>query len=153
MGVNTSRARTKKSFSNVPFFSMNRDGALLSFVFLLAPFFPAKNVNKPSWLSSNEVLCLFQVPSKPFLYKHSQNQLKEMRSKVCFILRAQSSAAELNRRRGAEKKTLRNSTLKLLNNSGNSFRFASCAPRHWFEDWPQLASELCKKTLEDVRSA
>lgn len=123
----------KKKLSNVPFFSMNRDGALLSFCLLLAPLFPAKNVNKPSWLSSNEVLCLFQVPSKPFLlYKHSQNQLKEMNSKVYFISKAQSSAAELNCNRKG--KTLRNSTIKLFNNSGNCFRFVSCAFRHWFQD-------------------
>lgn len=127
-------------------------GLCFLFVFRLAPFFRTKNVNKPSWLSSNEVLCLFQVPSKPFLYKHSQNQLKEMKSKVCFISKAQSSAAELNRSR--EGKTLRNSTIKSLNNSGNCFRFVSCAYRHWLEDWPRLcarlASELCKKALEDV---
>lgn len=90
VGEETSRVWRKK-LPNVPFLAWIVTGLCFLFVFSLLPF-----SGKPSWLSSNEVLCLFQVPSKPFLCKHSQNQLKEMKSKVYFISKAQSSAAELN---------------------------------------------------------
>lgn len=48
---------------------------------MLGFFLCAKNVNKPSWLSSNEVLCLF-LASFWILFFHYQNQLKRWKGKL-----------------------------------------------------------------------